>query len=466
MSARLESLAATDGAERGYGPTARAPTRRDLSRLSLIFVIGLALRLALVAATPGLELYGDQAVYAAEARQILDGDRTVGYRGPGYPAFLAGCQWLLGRGAIAPRIGNALAGGLMILVFWALVRSIFWPRAAWIGAMLLAFYPRAVSMPQYLLAENTYCLLLMFGIWMAVRAAEGGKRAACVAAGVAFGLGALTREMLVYFLPLVAAMMLVLSRLAARERVLRAALLLGTAVAVVLPWTIRNYSVHQKFVLIGFSDGIALFEGNYVAETPRAVFRKRVSLSNQYIEEARRSGVEAVDRQLEIMNERLAEDAWTAIRERQPAWIFEKIATNVPRILRPNVRREVLLGTWPMPPEQQKRLSRALLFTLFLPVHVLLLLLGAIGLAHWRVSSPGVLPVLYLCFSFAVHVVGNAAHFRFEYPYEWVLIAGAAVTIDRGLPRTRTRRLVAAALVGLAIGSQFAIPDIWMSGFS
>jgi 4-amino-4-deoxy-L-arabinose transferase-like glycosyltransferase len=461
----LERDPVADHSEGEARVTAGAPTRRELSLVALVFVGGLALRLALVASTPGLELYGDQAVYAAEAARILDGERSEGYRGPGYPAFLAGCQWLLGRDPVAGRIGNALAGGLMILVFWALTRTIFSPRAAQIAASLLAFYPRAVLMPQYLLAENTYGLLLMIGIWMAIRATEGAPRATCVAAGAAFGFGALTREMLVYFVPAVVLVLLLLSRLTLRERVLRTALLVGTALVVVAPWTIRNYSVLDEFVLIGFSDGIPLFEGNYVAATPKAVFEKRVSLSNRYLEEAERAGVEAVERRLKIMNDRIKEDAWTAIRERQPTWIFEKIASNVPRILRPNVRNEVLLGQWPMPAEEQRRLSKTLLFTLFLPVHVLLLLLGPVGLAHWRLASAGVLPVLYLGFSFAVHIVGNAAHYRFEFPYEWVLLTGVAVTLDRGLPETRTRRVVAVVLAGIAIGSQFAIPDIWRSGF-
>lgn len=466
MRVSRDSATATTGADEGDGLAASPASRRDLLWLSLLFGFGLALRLALVAATPGLELYGDQGVYFAEAAQILGGERTAGYRGPGYPAFIAACQWLMGEGPVAARIGNALAGGLLILVFWALMRSIFSPRAAWIGAGVLAFYPRAVFMPVYLFAENTYCLLLLFAIWMTIRATEGGSRATCLAAGVALGLGALTREMLLYFVPVVAVVMLVASQIVTRERVLRAALLVAATAAVVLPWTMRNYTVHEQIVWVGFSDGVPWFEGNYVAETPLAVFEKRVELANRYIAEADRAGVEGADRKDKIMNDRLKEDAWKAIRERQPEWIFEKIAYNVPRILRPNVRNEVLLGKWPMSPEQQKQLSRMLLFTVFLPVHVLLLLLGSIGLAHWRVASAGFLPVLYLCFSFLVHIVTNAAHFRFEYPYEWVLIAGAAVTLDRGLPRTTARRLVAIALVGIAIGSQFAIPDIWRSGSS
>lgn len=353
----------------------------------------------------------------------------------------------------------------MIVVFWALMRSIFSPRAALIGAGLLAFYPRAVFMPVYLFAENTYALLLVSGIWMAIRATQGGGRATCLAAGVAFGMGALTRELLLYFVPVVAVVSLVASRLETRERILRTTLLVVATLAVVLPWTVRNYAVHQQFVLVGFSDGIPWFEGNYVAESPRAVFEERVRRANRYIAEAAAAGVEGADRRDQRMNERIKEDAWEAIRERQPTWIFEKIAYNVPRILRPNVRNEVLLGKWPMTPEQQRQRSQILLFAVFLPVHVLLLLLGPIGLTHWRVRSAGFLPVLYLAFSFLVHIVTNAAHFRFEYPYEWVLLAGAAVTLDRGLPRTAARRLVAVALVGIAIGSQFAIPDIWRSGF-
>jgi hypothetical protein len=241
-------------------------------------------------------------------------------------------------------------------------------------------------------------------------------------------------------------------------------LLLVTTLAIVLPWTIRNYQVHGDFVLIGYSDGIALFEGNYLAESPMAVFRERVSLSNQYIAEADGAGIDGFDRQNKIMNDRIQQDGMRAIRERQPMWIFEKIATNVPRILRPNVQNEVLIGKWPMTPERQRQLSKTLLLTFFLPVHVLLLLLGPIGLAWWRIRSPAVLPLLYLAFSFAIHIAANAAHFRFEYPYEWVLIAGAAVTLDRGLPGTALRRAVALALVAVAIGSQFAIPDIWRSG--
>jgi hypothetical protein len=278
-------------------------------------------------------------------------------------------------------------------------------------------------------------------------------------------LGALTRELLLYFVPVVAVVSWIASRLATRERILRTAMLVAATLVVVLPWTVRNYAVHQHFVLIGFSDGIPWFEGNYAAETPRAVFEERVRRANRYIAEAAAAGVEGADRRDRWMNDRIKDDAWTAIRERQPTWIFEKIAYNVPRILRPNVRNEVLLGQWPMTPEQQRRRSQILLFAVFLPVHVLLLLLGPIGLAHWPVRSAGFLPVLYLGFSFLVHIVTNAAHFRFEYPYVWVLLAGAAVTLDRGLPGTARRRLVAVALVGIAIGSQFAIPDIWRSGF-
>jgi len=461
-----EPFTAAASAATGAKPDGGPATRRELVIVSLVVALGLVIRLALVAAAQGVELYGDQAVYAAEAAQILAGVPTDGYRGPGYPAFLAAWQWLFGEGPGAPRVGNALVGSLTILAFWALLREISTPRAAAIGAAILACYPRAVFMPVYLFAENTYCLLLTFGIWMAIRAAGRGRRAAAIAAGLAFGLGILTREMLIYFVPVVAGVLLAFGEHARRERAVRALLMVAVAMVVVLPWTARNHRVHGTFVLVGFSDAIPLFEGNYVAESPRAVFQKRVALTNQYVEEARQAGVEHPVRQRRIANERLREDAWRAIRERQPGWILEKLAWNGPRILRPNVLREVLLGKWPLPHERQERIARVLLFGVFLPVHVLLLSLGSMGLAHWRLASAAVLPVLYLGFSIAIHLVANAAHFRFEVPYEWVLIAGAALFLDRGLPRTRMRRVVALVLLVLAIAPQLTLRDAWLSGIS
>jgi len=438
----------------------------DLAKLAALVAVALALRLAVVAATPGLELYGDQEVYAAEAAQILAGETTDAYRGPGYPAFLAASQGLFGRGDVAPRVGNAIAGALLVAVFFALVRAIATPRAAWIAAIALAVYPRAVFLPAYLFAENLYALLLVFGLWMALRASEGDRRASAIAAGIALGLGVLTREMLLAFVPVVALVLVVArSPLALRERAIRAALLVAAVAAVVAPWTLRNHRVHGTWMLVGYSDGTPWFEGNYLAPTPMDVFRERVSRTNRYIEEAERAGVEPEARRVAIANERLQQDAWEAIRARQPAWIFEKLATNLPRALRPNVKNEVLIGRWPMPPERQSEVARALLLALFLPAHVLLLVLGPIGLAQWRLAGAAILPLLYLGFSLAVHVAANAAHYRFEYPYEWVLLAGVAIALDGGLPKTRARRIAALAGVAIAVGSQLVLRDVWMSGF-
>jgi len=118
-----------------------------------------------------------------------------------------------------------------------------------------------------------------------------------------------------------------------------------------------------------------------------------------------------------------------------------------------------------MPPERQSEVARALLLALFLPAHVLLLVLGPIGLAQWRLAGAAILPLLYLGFSLAVHVAANAAHYRFEYPYEWVLLAGVAIALDGGLPKTRARRIAALAGVAIAVGSQLVLRDVWMSGF-
>ena len=73
--------------------------------------------------------------------------------------------------------------------------------------------------------------------------------------------------------------------------------------------------------------------------------------------------------------------------------------------------------------------------------------------------------LMYLVFSFMAHIVANAGHFRFEYPYEWILCLAGAVALDRGPPRSPGRRVVAGLIVALIAVSQLAIHDVWTDAF-
>ena len=78
------------------------------------------------------------------------------------------------------------------------------------------------------------------------------------AAGLLFGLAVLTRETVLYFLPL-AALWLAWRRPGGGRR---AAVLLGTALLVILPWTLRNWMVFRTLVPVSTAGALNLWQGN------------------------------------------------------------------------------------------------------------------------------------------------------------------------------------------------------------
>jgi 4-amino-4-deoxy-L-arabinose transferase-like glycosyltransferase len=128
-----------------------------------------------------------------------------------------------------------------------------------------------VWMPAYALSEQlASALALACAAWLgavtdgtpAARDARSGVTRALVAAGLAAGIGALTRPGQLFFLPLAA---LLLYRRAPDRRtgVRRALLFTVLALAAIAPWTVRNAALHGRFVPIAASGGVNFWIGNH-----------------------------------------------------------------------------------------------------------------------------------------------------------------------------------------------------------
>ena len=201
-------------------------------------------------------------------------------RGPGYPVFLAPLTWLdadLRAGRLpadvpaAVKIIQAILGAGAILVLSGLVRRVAGDRAGIAAAWVAALFPPLVWMPAYALSEQLASVLALgCAAWLgavtdgtpADRDARSGTTRALVAAGLAAGIGALTRPGQLFFLPLAA--LLLLWRAPDRRTGLRRALLFTVlALAAIAPWTVRNALVHAQFVPIASSGGVNFWIGNH-----------------------------------------------------------------------------------------------------------------------------------------------------------------------------------------------------------
>lgn len=186
-------------------------------------------------------------------------------RAPVYPLFLA----LVGAGAgehdAAParvKVAQSIVGAIGVWLIGLLAVRAGGPAAGVAAAVIAAIYPPLVWICAYVFSEALYstlalaaALLLDAAIDRAESARDGRTRA--LAAGLTAGVAILVRPAMLFFLPLAALWLI------AHRRAVLAVILVVTSLAVVAPWTVRNFRVYGTFVLIASEGGVTFWTGNH-----------------------------------------------------------------------------------------------------------------------------------------------------------------------------------------------------------
>lgn len=192
-------------------------------------------------------------------------------RAPGYPAFvslvaMADAQLLAGvlpqstpaRLKAVQAIVGALGIWLIALVARRAGGAVAECAAAWIAAV----YPPLVWIPAFALSETVYVVLAMLTVLALGRITDRDNTPAdglrwTAIAGVLCGLAILTRPATLFLVPLAAAW------IAWRQRLAWAIVLGAVTLATVGPWTLRNYSVYGRPVLVASEGGVTFWTGNH-----------------------------------------------------------------------------------------------------------------------------------------------------------------------------------------------------------
>jgi hypothetical protein len=277
-------------------------------------------------------------------------------------------------------------------------------------------------------------------VWALDRFDESGGSAWLACAGAVLGCAVLTREMLLYFAPVVVLWLWWREgwRVGATVRL---ALVFAVPLAlVILPWTARNYVVQGRLVLVSTTRWLPIAQGNILPARGSAL---DLGWSRDI---ARRYG-EIPD---EIAREELARDAALhAIRAQQPGWIFRKLQRNTYLLLAPmtQVARFAARGWFGR--KAQPAVERLVRVEAWL--YVVLSLLGFAAL--WLVPDPRRKPLVVGLFlvHYAIYVVANANH-RFRLPLQPFLLMYVGPMLLGRVPspsRARWRWAGAAACVAV-----------------
>ena len=239
-------------------------TKRFALALVAIALVALAIRIVfIVVVEPTVPKLGDANAYHLLAEQLARGD---GYIRPfdnlllhlrrptaEYPplfALLLSVPTRLGADTVErQRIFLAFVGAGTVTLVGLLGRRVASDAVGLGAAALAAVYPMLFLSEATLMSESLYVLLVTVVLLCAYRAYDDPKPARFVALGAAIGAATLTRaEGLLLGAVVAVALVLGLRSLTSRERLSRVAITLGVAVALLVPWTIRNAVQFHAFV--------------------------------------------------------------------------------------------------------------------------------------------------------------------------------------------------------------------------
>lgn len=265
-----------------HEPLRAAPSRAWLFA-SVLFAIAFGVRIAAVLwlrdlnVGPTTPSTNDDYEFNVFAQNLVAGRGYVNdqgvpssFRAPGFPFVLAGLYWLVGTNYAAAYLALCAVGAASCVLTWLLAREFVEERWARVAGVLSAFYLGHVYFSTVFYSECLFVLLLTLGLWLMVRYLRGGPAWYLASAGLAFGYATLTRPFSLLLLPLFGALLLFSSR-SWRFRLRDLAMWTLCFMVVLLPWTARNYRVHDAFVLVATNGGSTFYGGN----NPRVVSERQ-----------------------------------------------------------------------------------------------------------------------------------------------------------------------------------------------
>jgi 4-amino-4-deoxy-L-arabinose transferase-like glycosyltransferase len=286
--------------------------------------------------------------YRGMSPDVADRDHLTAYRPPGTSLIWAGLFAVFGHRYDVVRISNCLAGAGAVYLVFEIGRRCFSDRVGLFSAAAYAVFPTAVIFTVDLLSEALgtvwFLAFLVASLWFAER--PDWRRGAV--AGLFLGAAILTRANSVLMLPLFVVWAVWQFRRQWRA-LAQAAVVPLFAVALLAPWTMRNYFVFHRFIPLSTTGGSALLQGNndVVVSDPKYFgyciwdsdipeYREALESAGDEVERDRRAGAFAVQ--------------W--LKEHRDKWLFlvrHKLWRSMTPFLQPGnprFHRIAMLVTW------------------------------------------------------------------------------------------------------------------------
>ena len=261
-------------AARGEQPTPQRSTpARRVHPLVWILLLGAVVRVGLWFAWGNWSplINSDAADYQKLAVRLVTTGAYANERGvlislrpPLYPVIVAGIYQCFGmENNDAVRAIQACIGLLTTVLVYRLGVLAYSRQVGLRAAALYCFYPSLLSYENLLLSEIVFTFFVVAFTCLVVEAMCRHGIAWLTLAGVVLGLAALTRSIMLPFVPLLAMYLVVFWNETWIRRAATALVPVLAFAVVVAPWAIRNSRLQETLVLIDVMGGRNAMMGNY-----------------------------------------------------------------------------------------------------------------------------------------------------------------------------------------------------------
>jgi len=244
-----------------------AENKITFKKIFIIFIIGLILRLSYVVFVPQIDIkIGDSDSYSTIGRNIVThGKYTTDdimpdiYWAPGYPFFISFIYKLFGINNMGIRIVQAVLSSLVIIFIYFICARVFNKRIGMLSSLIVSIYPGFIGYSGLLLPQILALFLLTLFILLIVK--FDLKIYIDFILGLIAGYLCLVRSEFVLFMPI---LFLIIAKNSKKLKHLIIIFIIMCSMISI--WSMRNYKVFGKFVLISVHYGDTLWISTWKEE--------------------------------------------------------------------------------------------------------------------------------------------------------------------------------------------------------
>jgi 4-amino-4-deoxy-L-arabinose transferase-like glycosyltransferase len=419
-----------------------------------LFLLALAVRVAFVLTLENRLYWPDEIDFDNVAVSLINGEgyQSDAFRGnPILPFFLAGSYKIFGHSYIAPRILQSFIGSLTVLVMFTLARRLHGRRVALLAGLGLALFPSLVYTSGVFYVDCLFTFLIALTVYLlSITPPSGGfQRLGLIGlSGIALGITVLCRPIFLAYLPFAVLFTIFRYGEDLRRRIAYALILAAMAFMTIMPWTLRNYAMYDRLLLVSTGTGLFLWRGNneltrgdtddrYLDPGAGDVWLSRLQSLEPSQREELSHKYDLVSRDLHTLDnidkdrylQKLAISFIVEHPARSLALFFHKLQTLYTPFTEVRPEHATIFND----------MQRFIFLLIFYPTLVLGIIGAVHGLSNWRDHLPLYLAVLSI--SVAYGITTAAARFRIPIEPFLILYAAQGAVLVWGLIRSTQRQL-------------------------